>query len=91
MTRLTDDDLAHLVEGNSPENTNGMDCAQAITAMAKELLQYRRSYPSLERVRANIRSRLDDIAARNALGNISHANHMYEIADARHAARREGK
>lgn len=88
MTRLTDDDLAHLAEGNSPENTNGMGCAEAITTMAKELLQYR-NQPALDRVRAGIRSRLDDIAARNALGNISHAGHMYEIADARHAARRE--
>lgn len=88
MTYLTDDDLAHLIEGNSPENTNGMDSAQAITAMAKELLQYR-NQPALDRVRAGIHSRLDDIAARRALGNISHAGHMYEIADAWHAARRE--
>tara|TARA_R110001606_G_scaffold384882_3_gene548030 strand:- start:1835 stop:2116 length:282 start_codon:yes stop_codon:yes gene_type:complete len=28
-------------------------------------------------------------AMSNALGNIAHANHCFEIADARHAARRE--
>lgn len=78
MTRLTDDDLAHLAEGNSPQRTNGMDSAEAITAMAKELLQYRRSYPSLERVRAGIRSRLDDIAARNAIADVGHASRMYD-------------
>lgn len=89
MTYLTDDDLAHLIAGNTPEDTNGMDFAEAITTMAKELLQYR-NQPALDRVRAGIHSRLDDIAARNALANISHAGHMYEIADARYAARREG-
>lgn len=88
MTRLTDNDLAHLIEGNSPEDTNGMDCEEAITTMAKELLQYR-NQQALDRVRAGTHSRLDDIAARNALADIGHAGHMYEIADARHAARRE--
>lgn len=77
MTRLTDDDLAHLIEGNSPENTNGMDSAQAITTMAKELLQYR-NQPALDRVRAGIRSRLDDIAARNAIADVGHASRMYD-------------
>lgn len=77
MNRMTDDDLAQLAEGNSPENTNGMDCEEAIRVMALELLQYRNE-PALSRVRAGIRSRLDDIAARNAIGNISHASRMYE-------------
>lgn len=78
MTRMTDDDLAQLAEGSSPEDTNGMDCAQAITVMARELLQLR-NQPAIDRVRAGIRSRLDDIASRNALGNISHAERMYEV------------
>lgn len=70
--RMTDDDLAHLAEGNSPEHTNGMDCEEAIRIMAAELLQYR-NQPALDRVRAGIRSRLDDMAAQNAIGNLSHA------------------
>ena len=41
--RLTTDDIAHLAEGNSPENTNGMDCEEAITALAQELLAIRRA------------------------------------------------
>lgn len=75
--RLTDDDLAHLIEGNSPEDTNGMDCEEAITTMAKEMLQYR-NQPALDRVRAGIHSRLDDIAARNAIADVGHASRMYD-------------
>ena len=41
--RLTTDDIAQLAEGNSPENTNGMDCEEAITALAQELLAIRRA------------------------------------------------
>lgn len=41
---------------------------------------------ALARVRAGVRSRINDMAASNALGNLSHA---MQIADAHHAERRE--
>lgn len=43
---------------------------------------------ALDRVRVAVRSRIHDMAASNALGNLSHA---MQIADAEYAERREGE
>ena len=71
---LTQSEVAYLVERIQAGEIVAADgdCCETSAALA--------------RVRAGVHSRIEAMAGRNALGNLSHA---MQIADARHAERRE--
>ena len=76
-----------LIDGTTPSD---QDCREMLLEVRRlsaiERAASDDTTAALDRVRVAVRSRIHDMAASNALGNLSHA---MQIADARHAERRE--
>ena len=76
-----------LIDGTTPSD---QDCREMLLEVRRlsaiERAASDDTTAALDRVRAGVHSRIQDVASVNALGNLSHA---MQIADARHAERRE--
>lgn len=83
-----------LIDGTTPSDQDCRDMLLEVRRLsAIERAASDDTTAALDRVRVAVRSRINDMAEVNALGNIAHAEAYVpgyaRIADARHAERRE--